>query len=88
MVLVTFKNSNNNLVSMFANKFKNATDAKLAIERDASAFVNAHRLRRGDSTAIKFRQRTRWVNPQCEDYYYAMGQDGVSCVWQYFTIPA
>lgn len=86
MVLVTFRNSNDNLTSMFMTKFASVKAAKDAIEHDAAFFADAHMVTSKSGVEMKFKQHSKWVNPKSEDYYEVQGQDGVKCVWQYFKI--
>ena len=70
---VTFKSSDDQLVCMYTNVFSNVKDAKKAIKEDAKQWIKVH----GNAMS-------KWMSP--EDYYMAVGNDGKTCIWQYFTI--
>lgn len=72
-IRVTFKQSDSKLVSMFAEKFYNAMDAKEAIKEDARKFAEVH----GGKVVN--------VDPETMDYFEVNGSDGVNCVWQWFS---
>lgn len=82
---VTFRNSTDKLTSMFDESYKSIAEAKTAIIVDSTMFLKAHHYH-GGPVGMKFRQKSRWINPKSEDYYFAQGQDGTQCVWQYFKV--
>lgn len=82
---VTFRNSNDKLTSMFEETYTSVESAKIAIESDAAFFLNRHKYV-GDITGTRIRQQRHWKNPKTEDYYEVRGQDGCSCIWQYFKV--
>lgn len=72
---VLFRSSSNKLVNIYPQYFTSVKDAKRIIEGDAKLWFSKHGKIAGE-----------WIAPKAKDYYMAMGKDGETCIWQYFTI--
>lgn len=88
MVIVTFRNSVDQLTSMFTARYRSVEQAKAAIFRDAMFFLDQHdHVSKHDAyTNTRRKVSHGWKKPKTLDYFEAKAKDGTSCIWQYFTI--
>lgn len=88
MYIVTFRNSTDNLTSMFTTKYTTPEAAKCAIQHDAEFFLSTHnKVSKHDAyVGLKRKASRGWKKPATLDYYEAKAKDGTSCIWQYFKM--